>query len=130
MHLLFERISIEFINPFPEIPVGALEIKILPVFQIVEEPFFQNTNCAFDTAFKFGAVNFCCRDDGTVMFRPVCIIFVKVRLYPVLVSQNSLFAVVAGHEWGYPAKIGKCMVIDLYPLWFLCRGHSFRISLL
>ena len=114
----------------PEVPVKLLQGKIPVFFQIVEKSFFQDADSVFHTAFPLRFTDFGRKDHSVIMISPCSIILVQIRIDPVFIGGNCLFTVVTDNNRRNAAKIGKGMVVDLDPLRFAGRGHSFCIDVL
>ena len=86
----------------------------------MEESLLKDSHRIFNAALIFGLPDFC-RDNGSmIVLGPCGIIFVKIRLDPVLVGYDSLFAVVAYDDCRDASELTQSMVVYFDPLRFFC----------
>ena len=114
----------------PQVPVELLQTEVAHILHIMEESLFQNAYRIFYGTFIPGLFDFGRKDRRAVMFSPLSIIPVQLRIDPVTVGNNGLLAVVADNQCRYPAKIRQGIVVDSDPLRFFGGEHPFCIDVL
>ena len=81
----------------PEIPVELFQTEIVHFLHVMEEPLFQNTHGIFNGTLVLGLLYLGRKDNGVVVFRPLCVVPVQLRVDPVFIGNDGLLAVVADH---------------------------------
>ena len=97
MLLLLERLFVESFQLLPEILVELFQRKILALFKLMEQSFFKDAYSVFHGTFELRFADFCRKDDRAVMVSPVGIILIQFRFNPVLINDDSLFAIITDY---------------------------------
>ena len=95
--LLLERLFIESLQFLPEIFIKLLQREILMLFKLVEKTFLKNAYCVFYRTFKFRPTDLCRKNNSAIMVSPISIILIQLRFNPVLIDDDSLFAIITDY---------------------------------
>lgn len=109
--LLGKRSAVELVQMLPEIPVELFQTEIVHFLHVMEESLFQNADGIFDGTLVLGFLYLGRKDNGVVVFCPLCIILVQLRVDPVLVGDDGLLAVVADHQSRNTPKYCKALLL-------------------
>ena len=94
----------------------------------MKESFFKDANRIFHGTFELWFSHLGRNNRSTVMFGPVCIIFIERWMNPVIIGNNSLFAVITNNDGWNSAVEFQRIIVYLNPLWLFCRYHTFRVN--
>lgn len=95
----------------PEIPVELFQTEIVHFHHVMEESLFQNADGIFDGTLVLGFLYLGRKDNGVVVFCPLCIILVQLRVDPVLLAMTACLQLSQTTRAGTPPKYCKALLL-------------------
>ena len=114
--LILKRLLIKLVKLFPEILVQVIQAEVLPFFKDVEQPFLENLYSSLDMVLVSWVFDLRGEDSCPIVLCLFRIVFVDLRIDPVLVGDHCLLAVIRNNDCRDASEEIQSVIVNADPL--------------